>query len=271
MDYPQIVQVETASSCNASCSFCPHSTMSRSPAIKMPSELFRKLVDEIASWPVHPNHFVPFLTNEPFADSRIYDLCRYVNQRLPEVKLAFFTNGTLFTPSNLDKLSTVSNIDFIHISWHHGNKADYEAELGVSFEKAIESVQRLINYNRWTVRIGRVQNGDADKDAEFLAFSRDKFGHIPAMLSYRYNWKGDIDSTYDYRTTLDHICTRHNTMSVLVDGRVALCCMDQEGQYSLGDSNQSTLLDIYNGPTALAYRARIKRFSEPCNKCNVHP
>lgn len=271
MDYPKIIQVETNGNCNASCSFCPHSKMNRGSSLKMPEFIFHRIVDEIQSWPVTPEHFLPFLTNEPFSDPRIYELCRYVNDKLPNTKLAFFTNGTLFTESNLKKLDTVQNIDFIHVSWHHGNKADYEAELGLNFERAIESVQRLINFNKWTVRIGRVQNGDPSKDAEFEAFSKRVFGPVNTMFSYRYNWKGDIDSTFDYRKTLDHICTRHNTMSILADGRIALCCMDQNGDYALGDLMNQRLLEIYNSPTAIGYRSRTKRHFEPCRTCNMHP
>ena len=86
-------------------------------------------------------------------------------------------------------------------------------------------------------------------------------------LTARYNWKGDIGSPYP--ANRDIHCSRHNTLSVLADGRVPLCCMDQLGTYQLGDANTSPLFYIYNSPRAVAYRSRTKRHSEPCNRCNV--
>lgn len=243
--------------------------MERGPQVKMSVEMFRSIIDEIASWVVHPNFVCPFLTNEPFADPRIYEFCEYINLKLPKTKIAFYTNGSLFTEGNLKKLDAIANIDVIHVSWHHGNKADYEKDLGLNFERSIESVHRLINHRKWTIRIARVQDGNRAKDAEFLEFSKRVFGAVNAMLCGRYNWKGDIASPWKYEGTLDIYCPRHNTMSILADGRVALCCMDQKGEYSLGEALKTPLLYIFNSPKTISYRDRTKRHSDPCNRCNM--
>lgn len=270
MDYPSTIQIETAASCNAACGFCPHSTMARSPRERMSTELFTKLLGELASWPVPPTTLCPFLTNEPFADPRIYDFCQHVNQRLPDTQLAFFTNGSLFTEGNLDKLATLHNISLIHVSLHHWNATAYEADLHLDFERTLTSIHRLIDRQRWPVRLGRVQNGDATEDSRFLEFCAAEFPSTPACLSYRYNWKGDIASSFPAEPTLDIVCPRHTSMTVLCDGRVALCCLDQSGDYALGDANVDTLASIYNSEMALAYRSATKRFATPCKTCNMH-
>lgn len=269
MIYPSTIQIETSGVCNAACSFCPHSTMNRTAQDKMPPELFSAIVDELASWPLHPPYICPFLTNEPFADPRIYGFCREINEKLPSTKLVFFTNGSLFTPGNLEKLATVRNIQTIHVSLHHGSAEDYKADLQLDFQRTVESVQRLIASNIAPVKLLRVQNDDANKDMQFLDFCKATFPSTPACLSYRYNWKGEIDSPFSYINTLDIKCPRHSSMTILCDGRVALCCMDERGDYALGKFPEQTLADIYNGPLATGYRERTKRHSTPCNLCNM--
>lgn len=269
MQYPGIVQIETSGACNARCGFCPHSTMNRTSEDRMSMELFLKIVNEIKEWPVRPAQICPFLTNEPFADNRVYGFCKIINAAIPESELVFFTNGSLFTDGNLDKLSEVDRIKIIHVSLHHSNKEAYEVDLGLNWEKTLASIHRLIDRQKWRVRLLRVSNGNRTEDQAFVDFCAKEFPGTETQNSYRYNWKGDIKSHIPYENTLDIICPRHNSMTILCDGRVALCCMDENGDYSLGDANETSLLEIYNGPKALSYRTRVKRWSEPCGKCNM--
>lgn len=269
MTYPSLIQIETSGTCNAHCSFCPHSTMNRTAKDRMSDEVFTKIIDELASWSVHPPHICPFLTNEPFADARIYRFCYEINLKLPKTGIALFTNGSMFTESNLNKLAIIRNIEFVHVSLHHSNKEDYERDLGINWENTLASVHRLIDAKKWNVRLGRVQSGHVKDDERFLEFCAKEFPGTEACLSYRYNWKGDIASTFDYRSTLDIICPRQSGMTILCDGRVALCCMDENGDYSLGDVNTQTLEQIYNSKAAIDYRTKTKRNLTPCDKCNM--
>ena len=244
--------------------------MNRTAQDKMSEGMFMDIIEEICTWEIKPPHLCPFLTNEPFADNRIYDFCKLVNEYLPKTSIVFFTNGSLFTDANLDRLKGVQNISTIHVSLHHSNKTEYEADLGLIWEKTLVSVHRLIDRQRWPVKLLRVQSGDKAKDLEFTAFCGREFPGTPVQLSYRYNWKGDITSPFGYENTLDIICPRHQSLTILCDGRVSLCCLDESGEYSLGDFKKDRLIDIYNSPLALSYRTRVKRWSEPCSKCNHH-
>jgi hypothetical protein len=272
MQYPNVLQLETTGACNASCSFCPHAAIPGQQQARMDEWLFRKIVKELTTWPIPPR-ICPFLTNEPFADARMAAWCEYINLWLPNSELTFFTNGSLFGGKKLGDLANVRNVASVFLSLHHSNQADYEAELGIPWEKTLASIRLFLRWNNredWAreVRLLRVQDGDAAKDAAFLAFCEQEFPGVPVQLSYRYNWKGDLESPYPAHV-LDIICPRHNSMCVLASGRVALCCMDHAGQYALGDANTETLAEIYNGARAVAYRTRTKRESVPCLSCNM--
>lgn len=272
-EYPSVVQIETAGICNASCVWCPHANMGKvQQQARMGEGLFRKIVAELETWPVTPR-ICPFLTSEPFADPRMAEWCQYVNHRLPNALLTFFTNGSLFSQRKLADLVPVRNVESVFLSLHHFNRADYEAELGIPWEKTLASIHRFLRWNEreeWTpsVHLLRVQDGDPANDAAFTTFCAQEFPGVPVQLSYRYNWKGDLTSPF-LVGDLDIICPRHSSLCILADGRVALCCLDQAGQYSLGDTRGQSLLEIYNGERALAYRTRTKRESVPCVGCNM--
>lgn len=224
---------------------------------------------QIAAFRDHLSHVCPFLTNEPFADHRMPDIVRSINEKLPGVPIDFFTNGSLFTDSLLHSLRGASVRSF-NVSLHHRQKADYENELGINFEKTLESIHRLIDAKIGFVRLLRVPaKDDPDANAAFIEFCATEFRGIPVGISYRYNWKGDIASFQDYERTLDIICPRHSSMTITVNGEVALCCLDQNADYSLGNIHKNTLLEIYNGEKAAAYRSKTKRHSKPCSTCNM--
>jgi len=54
---------------------------------------------------------------------------------------------------------------------------------------------------------------------------------------------------------------------------VALCCMDQEGEFSLGDVTQQSVLQVYRGEASRRYQEmhRTGRRAEvaPCGSCNL--
>ena len=230
---------------------------------------FEKLIDQAATWATPPERILPFLTNEPFADNRIYYFCQYVNEKLPNAKLTFYTNGSLFTEVNLDKLEQVGNIEVIHISLHHSNKEDYEKDLQINWGRTLESVHRIIDRGQWNIRIARVQDGNDTKDKAFLEFCAREFPGVPALLCFRYNWKGHIDSDFSHAGEQGKRCGRLAAMTILADGRVSLCCMDENGEYELGDTKKNTLLEIYNGPKAVKYRSNVRRDNGVCSQCNM--
>jgi hypothetical protein len=236
-------------------------------------ELFQKLLKEISEWPSEwPSVICPFLTNEPFLDDRIYEWCRELVRIKPSIHLVFYTNGTLFSPDRLARLEAVPNIREILCSIHHSNKDEYEAEMGIAWSQMLASISRLIAWNqkrRTRIWLLRVSNGDTEKDAKFVAFCRKEFPETSIQVSYRYNWKGDVYSQHPYQTTLDRKCPRLGHLCLLVDGRAALCCLDQNGSYSPGDFKKQTLLEIFNGEVMKKYKGSLKRGIEPCCQCNM--
>lgn len=267
---PNALQIETIAACNASCGFCPYTARKQMTVKSMPLEHIQRLVDEAATFP-SLGQFIPFLTNEPFADARMPEIIALGNQKLPSSQVTIFTNGSLFHERTVARLADNNcRIDQMFFSLHHSTAAEYEAELKIDFEKTLTSIRRAIDAqvaNKFTLL--RVGNYDEAANARFQAFCGNLFPGIPVMIAYRYNWKGDVDPLRPYESTLDHICPRQTSMCILADGRVALCCMDQDGDHSLGDTRTHSMREIYNSPQAVRYRTRTKRENAPCSTCNM--
>lgn len=269
MDYPNTLQIETTGACNASCHFCPHSSMN--VAKPMDIALFDKLVSEAASWP-SLGQFCPFLTNEPFADARMPDLMATINQKLPNTEVTVFTNGSLISDRIVQRLrDNKVKIRRMFFSVHHSTKSEYEAELGIDFEKTLAAVHRALDAGiAQEFTLLRVNNYNDDQNRRWNEFCKTQFPGVAQFIAFRFNWKGDIDPMLPYENTLDQICKRQYSLCVLASGRTALCCMDQNGEHGFGDTNTQTMLELYNTESAIRYRTMTKRQNSPCKTCNMH-
>ncbi len=70
-----------------------------------------------------------------------------------------------------------------------------------------------------------------------------------------------------------YACEHITRLDILSSGKVALCCMDQEGAYSLGDVNNHSVLEVFRGEESRRYQEmhRTGRRTEiaPCGSCNL--
>lgn len=261
MLYPSVIQIETSAVCNAHCSFCSYVKGTN----VMSEKLFLKIIEEIASWNI-PVRILPFLTNEPFADPRMLSFVRLIANKIPNVKIQFYTNASLLMPSLSAALGSIHAVDHITCSLHYLDENVYRTQLGLNLQKTIANIKAALNLS-FKVELLRVSDGDFVADSRFVQACNELFPTLLCIVSGRWNWKGDLVSYL--MPELDAFCGRLNHMTILHTGIVSLCCMDQLGQYALGDVNVQSLLEIYNGEKHLSYMSNIRRYNNPCKKCNM--
>jgi sulfatase maturation enzyme AslB (radical SAM superfamily) len=94
MDFPAKVTVETMVLCNAVCDFCPYPVLERKGQI-MPDSLIEKILCELEDIPNRPAFEVSLSrVNEPFLDTRIFDISAEIERRFPEAR-NFFSRTVL--------------------------------------------------------------------------------------------------------------------------------------------------------------------------------
>lgn len=241
----------------------------------MPDEVFAKVIQDIKGLRVKAVH--PFVNGEPFMDRKIFERMELINRELPGVKISFYTNGALLTEEKAERLSRIRDIDVINFSLNGFEAADYKERVGLNFEKTVANIKGCLRLNQErkfarAIVLASVERGKEDKREDkayndaFTRFCRENFPGAEVKIGYKYNWLARIASFRKFR---DIHCPRLNGMIVLTNGLVALCCMDMEGEYILGNANERSLLDIYNAPLAREYRYNRKSRMVPCRTCNM--
>jgi radical SAM protein with 4Fe4S-binding SPASM domain len=118
-DFFDYINLETNTSCNRRCSYCPNSVFDRG-LIKneklMSEEAFKKIIDELAEIKF-TGKIIPCSFGEPLLDKRIFKFMKYVKNKLPKSKIYFMTNGDYLNEENRNKLVKIG-VDKILVSPH---------------------------------------------------------------------------------------------------------------------------------------------------------
>jgi len=273
LDFPYQVSFETLALCNATCDFCPYPGLTRKGA-RMSDMLIRKIIDECRAIPSDlPIQIVPLRVNEPFLDTRIFDICKSINDALPNAEIQLFSNGSPLTAKNLTKLTEVKRIARLVISLHESRADVYERVVGISFERTLKNLEALHELKlsgtvEFPVEISRVGDGST-QDEEFCRWGREKFPGFTAYSTARADWIGAVDT---FVSPVPQVaCGQWFNINVLADGKVAFCCIDSEGKWKFGDVNEHHILEIYNQPERRALRESLRSRSElmQCAKCSL--
>ncbi|MBN2578179.1 MAG: SPASM domain-containing protein [Pirellulales bacterium] len=265
--FPPVVRIETTNACNARCTICPHRRLQR-PIVRMEEPLYRRLIDQCVQHGCREVHLHNF--GEPLLDKHLEERIAYAKQRgIPKVKI--FSNGSLLTEERSRGLIQ-SGLDEIKISFDGATPEEFEAiRTPLKFDTVVQNVVRLAalrNAARAPLRISVncCSTGDREGTMQALAEVVDRF-----YFDKIHNW-GDGTST-NGRHRLRKPCSRlWRTLTVLADGRVALCCLDYEGQHELGRADAAaSLTEIWNGPAYRAvrrlHRAGRQHEIELCRSC----
>jgi MoaA/NifB/PqqE/SkfB family radical SAM enzyme len=270
-EYPRLVAIETTSRCNAACPFCPYSVRSREKS-HMDQALFEKIVQDCTEFPLPA--IEPFLNGEPFVDPNIMDRMELIRSRLPKAQLRVYSNGYALSPKRVDSLCGLG-IDHLYISLNTLNPEKYQSIMGLKLERTLDNVKYLTDPSRRhkvarriTLRMTRTDDTTLSEQRDFKRFCDSR--HVRCFIVGLFNYKGEVNSSLPVpRYPCEHI-TR---LDILSSGKAALCCMDQDGEYPLGDLRQQSVLEVYRGETSRRYQSmhRTGRRVDvaPCGSCNV--
>lgn len=267
IEYPHLLQIETTALCNARCVFCPHKSLSR-PLGQMSWDLFVKVIQQCKKLRI--KQICPFLNGEPFLDSLIFDRLNYINQELPNVELAIFTNMSLLGPLELQALSRIKNIDTFFMSLTSYNSISCKKYMNLDFNSVYRNVSNLIKLNKEKKFIKSLQGSSIHMNLAENKKFKDCWSNLGIdnyFISAKENWLGEVQSSK--KSDQNVICPRAFHLCVFFDGTVPLCCFDSNGTKTFGNIKDTMLLEIYNSKEYRHYRVCVKKDLEPCNRCTV--
>ena len=132
------IVLETSTTCNAKCKFCPISNLK--PEV-MSQTLFYKIIDDLYRMNF-TGKILPYDRNEPLTDPLIFERLIYIRKKLPRAKIFFSTNGFLLNEFRINDLLELQPIE-IRISLHAFSKQRCQEIMAIDNTKVFENIKHL--------------------------------------------------------------------------------------------------------------------------------
>jgi hypothetical protein len=247
----KLVSLEAHTVCNQACFFCPVAVAPRAKHF-MPTELYERILDQLAAHAATIEGVFMINYNEPTVDPRFVDQVRAIRARgLPP---AVLTNATGLTPRRVDELCELGGLRYLSINLSTLDRDKYQRERGTD---QAELVARHLDYAATRplaqhMEIVVLGEGDAQHEeafadvrgrydgTHFVVVSRrlmDRAGYLPVgdTASIRGRRLGGCQNSGS--RPLQHL-------HVTAHGQCVLCCEDYDENYVVGDLSRQTLDEV---------------------------
>ena len=214
---------------------------------------------------------------EPLLDERLAEKISYAKSRGMNVKI--FTNASLLKKEKARKILD-AGIDEIKISMDGVTKGTFERiRKNLKFEDVIEGIENVIKIKgdrqKPFISLVLVSFDENKKEISFLKKKWNK--RVNSVIVTRYhNWAGEKQGK---ERLLEKIqknipCSRlWKTITVLWNGKVALCCLDYDGQIILGDTSKEPLEKIWHSnnynKVRMLHQNGLQNKIPLCNVCTI--
>ena len=245
-----VVEISESGVCNRKCSFCPRSSPDYPEAKEFVSDGF---IDRLSHQLAELNYsglvlFSGFV--EPLLDKKIHQHIRKIRQAVPRAVIELVTNGDPLTVKLLNKLAD-AGLSHLLVSLYDGPHQVSEIEELVS--KTRFEFSRVVLRRRWVAEDGTVPISLSNRGGAMEA----AITPLPSLLR-----------------ALEEPCF-YPAHQIFLDynGDVLVCPHDWNKTAVVGNFNQQTLLEIWNGRKMNALRQKLingDRGFAPCSGCNVN-
>lgn len=265
--FPAVVRIETTNACNAKCVICPHRQITR-PIRRMDDDLFRKIIDECAESGCKEVHLHNF--GEPLLDRQLEERVRRAKSGgLGKVKI--FSNGSLLNEQRARGL-VEAGLDEIKISFDGATREEFERiRVPLKFDEVVENIKGLVavrNEMRSGLKVKVACCSTSDKQSTMKSLEKVVDGFSFGKI---HNWTGE-NGTRQGRGIRKPCSRLWRTFTILVDGEVALCCLDYDGRFLLGRiDGETSIREVWGSAAYREVRGRHKEAKQAeislCTNC----
>lgn len=278
-DFPDHVYVELTNVCNARCTICATPTMKRKREI-MSRPLFEKIVDECGRRKA--KKILPFLHGETLLVPGVVDYFRYIRRSAPETHVNLTTNGSRLTPELSEVFLRERLLDSVIVSIDGGDKETFESiRLGLSYDTVRKNVLHFIRRRNElglaspSVSISMVTVKENWGTREELKSEWEEADEV--RFSVYFNWAGKLENGERVPHKINFCERLYHYITILADGRVAMCCFDSEAEYMVGDVKSQSIHQVWHSEPFREKRRLLfeRRFDQLklCRGCDYvnHP
>ncbi len=280
--FPKYLSIQTTSLCNASCVFCPHNEIKDLfPSKIMDMELYRKIIDETSGYG-GVERIILYMNNEPLTDPFLVERINYAKEKVPQAAVHIITNGALLTEEISEKLIG-SKLDWIGISFHGVRRETIEKSMQIPYEIAMERISKFIDKvkqnkdikNYLMITFLKHQYLTLEEKEETVSFWKDKgveqISHFDGPVSRGGNVI-NLPKVYHKEKVIGcNSIWADEMIHIVEDGKVILCCMDWRRDVILGDLNDETIHNVWQGSREQTWTMISGKRGMPeeflCRKC----
>ena len=270
------ITIENTNLCPANCTICPRDKYMGEPGI-MDLNLFAKIINSLSKQTNIDTIDIGGY-GEPFADRLLFDRCRIIRDKLPNVKI--FTSSNCYLMHQGIHNDVAEYIDALKISVYGVTKEVYEKchRGSLTIEKTYENILKLLQRDKKPYTIGLLTLSDDNRHEkdEWIKFWEARLDEVYVWLPHNF---GGLMNFRTIDRTRQISCGRpfNGPLYVHLDGKVSMCCLDINKKLILGDLNTQTIPEIFHGNAYRRIRKahREKNFKgllcENCCQTNYNP
>jgi MoaA/NifB/PqqE/SkfB family radical SAM enzyme len=262
---PPRVQIQTHTTCNGRCIFCPNEAVRASDLEmgRMPEELFHKIIDELAETP--PRRILPYLQNEPLIDTRMPAFVAYIAEAMPDTTTLITTNGTKLSAETGAALID-AGLKRLKVSLQSLDDEKNRAIMGYPASGVVENTLRFAEQirrakSKLDLRVSMVVTSKNMDELEETRKFWKKRG-VRLVTSALENRGGNIADTASLNMGQEMVhcnnCIRPSRdMCILFNGQVILCCVDWFRTVVTGDLSAQTAQEVWNSEAMESIRRAL--------------
>jgi len=251
--YPRQLIVDIHSFCNARCVICPYPELkSKLPLGIMEEALFRKIIDEFGNIANEHNFKGSILFCNMgelfFYPELAYERMRYVMQAGLDFNIQ--TNAAMLSPDAVDRLIDMGFNGGIVISFHGITPAVYKQIMGLDVIKTLNNIDYLSrNYPKGRICIQSIPHnwplGEARRIRRYF-HSKGLRVRMP-LPNNRAGLVTKIGLVDKHKLIGCKADRPLGEMVISFNGDVVLCCNDMAQKEVVGNLENNTILEIWNG------------------------
>lgn len=287
---PVSVSIEPTTSCNLRCPQCPSGLREFSrPTGMLDMETYTKAIDQLGD---KLTYLTLYFQGEPYLNKSFLDMVSYASQK--KIYTATSTNAHYLDDENC-KRTIESGLDRLIISVDGVTEETYKKyRIGGQLEKVMEGTRNLVAWKRkmksqtpyiiWQFivfghnehEIEDVQKMAKETGVDYLAMKSAQVydfetGSDLIPKNEKYARYSKQESKFSIKNKLLNHCWRMWQGCVITwDGKVVPCCFDKDATYRLGELNDKTFTEIWQGQAYASFRTLLlksRKNIEICKNC----
>ncbi len=172
---PFIIFIDPCGACNFKCNFCPCNTSDykkRERHKVMPFSLFKKVIDDICTFPEKVKVIYLYGFGEPLLNKEIIKMAKYLKLSNACNEIRIVTNGSLLSPGMNDQLVD-SGIDLVRISIEALTEKDYKdiCDVDIDYSSLVGNIDDLYKKSRGKLKVAtKIVNTTIKTDEDLERF-----------------------------------------------------------------------------------------------------